>query len=143
MLGLAGSSDLVWSTSSLHPGSCFSSPSTWEAVKSLPCGAPYERPLPLLLGDLARKEGIWVMALSWQGACVCHHRVIPHWHHRGDVGKHSTAQGQVQIVLKCTNELGSGAAKEFSISAESYSVHFYYRLSEESTTVRGVVKLCF
>jgi hypothetical protein len=55
-----------------------------------------------------------------------HCRVILHWHHRGNVGKNNTAQGQVQIVLKCTNELGSGAAKEFSISAESYFVHFYY-----------------
>lgn len=56
---------------------------------------------------------------------MCHRRVILRWHRWGNVGKRSTAQGQVQIVLKCTNELGSGAAKEFSISAESYFVHFF------------------
>lgn len=28
---------------------------------------PFKRPVSLLLGDLARKEGIWVMGLSWQG----------------------------------------------------------------------------
>lgn len=42
----------------------------------------------------------------------------------GDAGKNNNARGQMQIVLKHTNELGSGGAKEFSISAESYFVHF-------------------
>lgn len=58
------------------------------------------------------------------------------------MGKRSTAQGQVQIVLKCTNELGSGAAKEFSISAELFRALFLC-IANESTIVHGVVKLCF
>lgn len=38
-----------------------------EAVTYMPHSAPFKRLVSLLLGDLARKEGIWVMGLSWQG----------------------------------------------------------------------------
>jgi hypothetical protein len=54
------------------------------------------------------------------------YRIIPSWHHWDSVGMSNIAPGQMQIVLKHANELGSGAAKEFSISAESYFVHFYH-----------------
>lgn len=56
---------------------------------------------------------------------ACHCRSVPRWHHGGGAGKHNRTQGQVQIVLKHTNELGSGGARAFSISAESDSAHVY------------------
>lgn len=61
---------------------------------------------------------------SYGPMCFC--RTVPHSHRGGDASKNNIARGQMQIVLKHTDELGSGGAKEFLISAESYSVHFYY-----------------
>lgn len=50
---------------------------------------------------------------------------IPRSHRGGDAGENDTARGQTQIVLKRTSELGSGGAREFSISAEGDFVHVY------------------
>lgn len=89
---------------------------------------PFRKPLLSLLGDLAGKEDVWVTGLVGHPGyrSTYHCRIIPYWYHQGHAGKNNIAWGQMQIVLKHTNELGSGGAKEFSISAESYFVHFYY-----------------
>lgn len=49
--------------------------------------------------------------------------------------------GQVQIVLKHTDELGSGGAKEFRISAESHFVHFYCSCPIKTQLLRVIVVL--
>ena len=48
----------------------------------------------------------------------CHGRI-------GRCQQESHCTGPNAIALKQTNELGSGGARDFLISAESYSVHFY------------------
>lgn len=79
-----------------------------------------------LSGELAGREGLMGTALlpaseamTGHPGCggTCHHRARAHLHRGGDAGESDRAQGQVQIVLKHSNELGLGGAKEFSMSA--------------------------
>lgn len=100
---------------------------------------PFWKALLRLLGEPAGKQGVPGMAgmpdteaaMQHPGhrghgqRRACHRTAIPRPHHVGDSSKNSIARGQAQIVLKHTNELGSGGAREFSMSAESDSVRVY------------------
>lgn len=100
--------------------------STLRAVICVPDHTPFWKPLLWLLGELVGREGAMCTALLPASEAVTGPLQNTHaLAHGGDASKNDRAQGQVQIVLKHSNELGSGDAKEFSISAESYFVHVY------------------
>lgn len=80
------------------------------------------------------------MGLSGHPGSVCaHHKCAHHW--AGGCPQEQPSTGQVQIVLKHTDELGSGGAKEFRISAESHFVHFYCSCPIKTQLLRVIVVL--